>query len=358
MEAVNLDGDPVVLPAGATVTRSYGGVELAPDGTTVNSVLDNRGVEGNISPSVQTVDNLVEDTPGGGDVFSFGGLPRGTHHLSFSTATGYTKPSDMDVSVTGATPLATPFQYVAANVTVDVTLTTSGSGAAVSNATLVTLTTPSGVVLNGSQVGSTNVYRFSAVAPRIGNFTLTVKAPLRADYSNTTITVTPTGSTKTVSAALTAVARVTGIVRTKDTAAASAQAVQNVPVGLFLGGVQQGASVQTDSSGRYDFPQVTATGNYEVRASLAGYVPDTGSANVTALGAQYNRDLQLDRYAGAVITLKRQRQRGDRHGVAERRHGQRQRLDGHDHQPRSGNGLHVHRIRHRWLRRRRRPTRR
>ncbi len=161
---------PVKLPP-FTITRTFAVPQAAgPD------ALPNDATDGTQRRLAQQNRRPFPTPSGSSQGYSFAELAAGVHTLTFTTATGYTAPSPIPVTVDGATAATAPDVTYVAN-TVQVRITLTGLVAAASHPDVgVSLTSPAGgAALPGTEdPAASGTWVFDAVLPEQSNYTIAV----------------------------------------------------------------------------------------------------------------------------------------------------------------------------------------
>ena len=300
--AVNTKGNAVALPASMTVTRTYtvraGTANGAPVANQATEADVNRPTLGAPVPALTLAPSATVGQP---VAFQFDDLAGGVHRLAWSSATGYTAPTDQTVVVTGvAVAAAPPVRYVAANRSVVVRTVTAG-GAAVAGA-VVRLVTPNAGEAPLAPTVAGNVHTFAGVAPEIGDYRVTVTRDLYADAS-VNVSVPPGVGAITVDVTLTPnAARLTGRVLQDTAPGVPSAPAAGATVTLLKTGVPA-ATATTDGAGAYRF-DVTENGSYSVSVAKAGFATRASAAVSITLGNEAAfADVLLPALASVAVTV-------------------------------------------------------
>ncbi len=318
IEAVNLEGDPVPVPA-VTVSREY----TPPQVQVGSDLVDNSATEDDLVRAPGTGPQPTTTVAAGPDGtptrYLFEHLPTGAHVLSFSDAVGYSTPGDVTESVESIVDATEvdPVEYTAAHRTVIVRVTTGGTP--VNDATVtLTQTDPDDLDEDVLSAGVGGAYTFSAVPPELTAYTVTVEKPLHTTQTRTV--VVPPGDPATA-IEVPAIelpadrAFIRGIAQKRQSASSTVPMANEGTVSLIE--VTSGevvASVVPGGDGGYQFERTTV-GSYRVRVELNGFatresaqfsaplgvtttapnvvVPALATANVTVNGPAANAPMSV-----------------------------------------------------------------
>jgi hypothetical protein len=291
IHAVNLEGDPVPVPA-VTVTREY----TPPQVQVGSDLVDNTATEDSLvrepGTAPQPTTTVAASADGTPTRYLFEHLPTGVHVLSFSDAVGYSTPGDVTESVESIVDATEvdPVEYTAANRTVIVRVTTGGTP--VNDATVtLTQTDPDDLDEDVLTTGVGGAYTFNAVPPELTAYTVTVEKPLHT--TQTTTVVVPPGNPATAIEVPTIElpadrAFIRGIAQKRQSASSTVPMANEGRVSLIdVSSGQVVASVVPGSDGGYQFERTTA-GTYQVRVELNGFATRESAQFSAPLGVTTN----------------------------------------------------------------------
>ena len=294
--SINTAGHEVPVPNSVTISRTYHSI-----GGNVDS----------INVPNQAADSSTTTVTGGTTTpvpFSFTSLPRGTHTLHFSAATGYTTPADADVAVVGtANTAAGTFTYVANDAVVDVLLTTTvpSAGTPINDARVTLQLTGGPVITPTSFNTATGLYHFANVPPEVGDYRLLITHPLYVTVDQQLSVGVNAGTITQPFTLVPSSAQILGTAYLQDTAAGPATRAVGATVTLLDStNTQVGSAVTLTSSGDYVFT-ISTPGNYTVRVSKSGYSTRTAALTGVVLGTAVRPtpDILIPKYASLSVTV-------------------------------------------------------
>lgn len=308
-------GRPVPLPPTFSLTRDYtvGAGSASVDNVETANSADEDDLTGASNPP--NIYNFVRN-PNAPTELAFEQLqrlPRGLHHLTFSTNGAYVTPSPIDALLTTSAVDVHDVTYQANKVKVSIRVVSSREtpNPVLPVATVTLIPTFSSVLQPVSSVtavynSALQVYE-AMVSPDLAAWTVQAVEAQHATGTVDRILLPQTATYDVELVLVPSTAKLIGKVYTKDSASAAA-------VPLAAGGTVQlldatdtvvpGATGSVNGTGIYTIDNITATGPFKVRIALANYqTEDSASFSITLGRDNVGLDLTLERLAKVSFTV-------------------------------------------------------